>query len=160
MDVARKQQHVIYKNSHQLIFLLVLFSNLRIPTDFRFFIYCVAIREGGDKEWYFAERQYRKENDSLEISNLLIGMSCTKQSWLIDRFLTNLLDKNITKDEDVLSGLFTASLRPDSIFKTWNFVKENWEELYARYSQCYKILCILVQFLFKKVQYKFSRIIR
>ena len=62
-------------------------------------------------------------------------MSCTKQSWLVDRFLSNLLDSNVVNQtSDVISGLRPAAIRPDAILKTWIFVKANWNQMVSRYS--------------------------
>ena len=107
--------------------------NFRIPTGFRSFIYCTAIREGGDKEWNFAVNRYLKESGDTERTNLLTGLSCTKQSWLVDKFLNNLIDANMTRSIDVVSGLRQAAIRPDAILKTWIFVKANWNELFSRF---------------------------
>ena len=60
-------------------------------------------------------------------------MSCTQKTCLIERFLTNLLDENIYKGMYTLNGLQSLAIRPDSVFKTWNFMKENWNALYLRY---------------------------
>ena len=59
-------------------------------------------------------------------------MSCSSKTWLIDRFLNILLDKNICNEMFTLSGLQSAAIRPDSVFRTWNFVKEYWDTLYSR----------------------------
>ncbi len=112
---------------------------LRIPSGFRSFVYCTAIREGGEKEWNFASYRYSKETDATERNNLLNGMSCTRLTWLISRFLNDLIDKDKVRIQDTLTGLRAAAIRPDSILKTWNFVKENWNELFSRYKYLYNL---------------------
>jgi hypothetical protein len=60
-------------------------------------------------------------------------MSCTRIGYLISRFLNDQLDKNKVRVQDALTGLRSAAIRPDSSLKTWNFVKDNWNELFSRY---------------------------
>ena len=61
-------------------------------------------------------------------------MSCTRLSWLVDRFLDNLFDTNVIRTTDALSGFRSIAIRPDAIIKSWNFFKSNWNEVYRRYS--------------------------
>jgi hypothetical protein len=61
-------------------------------------------------------------------------MSCSKQSWLVDRFLSNLLDSSVvSQTNDAISGFRSAAIRSDAILKTWIFVKANWNEMVSRY---------------------------
>ena len=60
-------------------------------------------------------------------------MACTRQSWLIDKLLNNLLDSRIVKKSDSLSGFRSAAIRPESILKTWNFIKANWNDLFVKH---------------------------
>ena len=59
-------------------------------------------------------------------------MSCTRASWLIDRYLDNLLNNNTIRTTDALSGFRNIAIRPDSIIKSWNFFRANWDEVYRR----------------------------
>jgi hypothetical protein len=78
--------------------------------------------------------RYLKENGQTERQNLLNGMSCARSSWLIDRFLDNLLNTSIIRSTDALSGFRNIAIRPDSIIKAWNFFRANWVEIYRRLS--------------------------
>jgi hypothetical protein len=60
-------------------------------------------------------------------------MACTRQSWLIDKLLNDFLDPGIVKHSDALSGFRSAAIRADSILKTWNFFKSNWDKLFAKH---------------------------
>ncbi len=57
----------------------------RISPDFRKFVYCTAIRNGGIEEWEFALGFYEKNYGvwvSMEKDKLLYGMACTGQPWI------------------------------------------------------------------------------
>jgi hypothetical protein len=61
-------------------------------------------------------------------------MSCTRLTWLVDKFLENLLSQNIVNQtSDAVSGFRAAAIRPDAILKTWTFVKSNWNQMFSRY---------------------------
>ena len=53
-------------------------------------VYCMAIRHGGDEEWDFAYQQYHLTSSGSEKDNLLYGMSCSKQPWVMNRQVTHI----------------------------------------------------------------------
>ena len=59
-------------------------------------------------------------------------MSCTRIGFLISRFLNDQLDKNKVRVQDSLSGLRSAATKAEGNLVTWNFVKNNWDELFSR----------------------------
>ena len=64
----------------------------------------------------------------------LNGMSCTRVSWLVDKFLENLLNPNVVNQtNDAISGFRSAAIRSDAILKTWTFVKANWNRMVSRF---------------------------
>ncbi len=104
----------------------------RIPASYRSFVYCTAIRNGGDKEWEFASLQYDKEQSAGQRNELQNGMSCTKQPWLVTRFLNDQLNSSKVRLQDSAIGLRIIALRPYANMRTWTFVKDSWEKLFMR----------------------------
>ncbi len=103
-----------------------------IPKNFRSFVYCTAIKYGTTSEWNFALDQYKKEVDSNSKKELQNGMSCSKEPYLINKFLNNQLDQRITRKQDAATGIIYSLFNPYSNIITWNFVKNNWNELVKR----------------------------
>ena len=103
-----------------------------IPKNFRSFVYCTAIKYGTRSEWNFALDQYKKEVDSNSKKELQYGLSCSKEPWLINNFLNNQLDQRITRKQDAATGIIYSLFNPYSNIITWNFVKNNWNELVKR----------------------------
>ena len=103
-----------------------------IPKNFRSFVYCTAVKYGSRHEWNFALNQYKKEVDSNSRKELQYGMSCTKEPWLINNYLNNQLDQSITRKQDGATGIIYSLFNPYSNLITWNFVKNNWDELVKR----------------------------
>lgn len=104
----------------------------RIPGSYRSFIYCTAIRNGGDKEWEFASAQYDKEQQSSQRTNLQQGMSCTKQPWLISRYLNDQINSSKVRLQDSAAGISRMAASANGNLRTWIFVKENWNNLVSK----------------------------
>ena len=88
---------------------------------------------GSIKEWEFASDRYSKETDANQKNDLQAGMSCTTETWLLKRFLDDQLDESKVRKQDSLSGIRSAAVKAFGNPFAWNFVKENWQELYERY---------------------------
>ena len=105
----------------------------RIPGDFRSFVYCTAIRNGDDKEWEFASIQYDKTENPREKENLQYGMSCTKQTWLISRFLNDQINETKVRLQDSYKGISYIANKPQGNLITWVFIKDNWDRFLNKY---------------------------
>ena len=47
--------------------------------------YCQAIEKGDQTEWDFAWERYLESNVASEKRDLLGGLTCTKEIWLLNR---------------------------------------------------------------------------
>lgn len=108
-------------------------NNNQVPPNYRQIVYCTAIREGTEIEWNFVFDQYLNETDSNIKNTLQAAMSCSRLPWLISKYLSIQIDPSIIRIQDALSGLRAAATKPESNLKTWNYIKDNWEILFARY---------------------------
>lgn len=58
-----------------------------VPLDLRSVVYCTAIRHGGDKEWHFLWERYSNSNVGSEKSLILSALGCSREIWLLQRYL-------------------------------------------------------------------------
>lgn len=58
-----------------------------VPLDLRSVVYCTAIRHGGDKEWHFLWDRYSNSNVGSEKSLILSALGCSREIWLLQRYL-------------------------------------------------------------------------
>ncbi|XP_063912519.1 aminopeptidase N-like isoform X2 [Zophobas morio] len=58
-----------------------------ISKELRSVIYCTAIRHGGEKEWDFLWGQYKKSNVASEKNTIMNALGCTREMWLLRRYL-------------------------------------------------------------------------
>lgn len=104
-----------------------------IPGNYRYFVYCAAIRNGGNQEWEFASAQYDKEIQASQRRNIQRGMACTKQPWLISRYLNDQINSTKVRLQDATFGIQQIAMKSSSNLRTWMFVKDNWDHLISTY---------------------------
>lgn len=63
------------------------FSSFRVPVDLRRVIYCNAIKNGREREWNFLWQRYIKSNVASEKSMIIGALACSRQIWVLSRYL-------------------------------------------------------------------------
>ncbi|XP_055525327.1 aminopeptidase N-like [Wyeomyia smithii] len=58
-----------------------------VPLDLRSVVYCNAIRNGKETEWNFLWKRYLNSNVGSEKVMIIGSLSCTREVWLVERFL-------------------------------------------------------------------------
>lgn len=66
----------------------------RISPNLKGVVYCTAIRMGGQIEWDFAWQRYRATNVGSEKDLLLQALGCTRETWLLNRYLDWAITEN------------------------------------------------------------------
>ncbi|KAG9487919.1 hypothetical protein GDO78_007621 [Eleutherodactylus coqui] len=99
-----------------------------IPQSIRGSVYCYGIAEGGEKEWEFAWSYHNKSDSEghWEQSYLKQGLSCTKEPWLLYRYLKESMNTDSHNLLDVFSHMFKNDI---GRHVAWDFLKENWHQL-------------------------------
>ncbi|XP_012230834.1 aminopeptidase N [Linepithema humile] len=68
--------------------------NNPISPNLKGVVYCTAIRVGGQSEWDFAWQRYRATNVGSEKDLLLQALGCTREIWLLNRYLDWTITEN------------------------------------------------------------------
>lgn len=55
--------------------------------DLRRVIYCNAIKHGREREWNFLWQRYVKSNVASEKNMIISALSCSRQIWVLSRYL-------------------------------------------------------------------------
>ncbi|XP_063230245.1 aminopeptidase N-like isoform X2 [Bacillus rossius redtenbacheri] len=58
-----------------------------IPRDLRSIVYCTAVKYGSEMEWNFVWERYLNANVPSEKNTLLSTLGCTRETWILRRFL-------------------------------------------------------------------------
>ena len=59
-------------------------------------------------------------------------MACTKQPWLISRYLNDQINSTKVRLQDSAAGISRMALNPNGNLRTWTFIKDNWDVLVNR----------------------------
>lgn len=103
---------------------------IRIPPNERNVVYCTAIKYGTDDAWEFTWNRYINANVSSEKELLLEALSCSRETWILTRFLERTLTENSgIRKQDVVRVLVSVSNNAVGIPIIYNFLRNEWERL-------------------------------
>lgn len=89
------------------------FIHFRIPSDIRRVVYCTAIGSGNERDWQFLWKQYLKSNVASEKSTILVSLGCSRDIWVLQRYLEwSLQEKSGIRKQDSVS-VFHSVVRAD-----------------------------------------------
>ncbi|XP_016983809.1 aminopeptidase N-like [Drosophila rhopaloa] len=86
-------------------------ENNPVPVNFRTTVYCSAIRYGTDEDWEFLWTRYKKSNVDSEKQTILTTLGCSKEVWILQRYLEMAFDSKgaIRKQDSSLCFQAVAS---------------------------------------------------
>ncbi|XP_063590569.1 aminopeptidase N-like [Penaeus indicus] len=95
-------------------------------------VYCHAIAEGGEAEWDFAWDQYIATSVATEKKLLLNSMSCTKQAWILSRYLEMTMNPgNGIRLQDAIYVLRSMSNNDVGRSLIWDYLSLHWNNIYT-----------------------------
>ncbi|XP_072372595.1 aminopeptidase Q-like [Scyliorhinus torazame] len=100
-------------------------ANNTIPNYIRNVIYCEAIKAGTDKEWNFAWTLYLNHTSMEEDDDLLIAMSCSREPWILNRYLYYTLDDSMISPEHSFVVYRSVAQNLIGWPLVWNFIRAN-----------------------------------
>uniref|UniRef100_A0A669BWU9 Aminopeptidase n=1 Tax=Oreochromis niloticus TaxID=8128 RepID=A0A669BWU9_ORENI len=105
----------------------------RIHPNLRSAVYCNAIAAGGEKEWDFAWSQFKNANIAIESDKLRYALSCTKEPWLLNRYLEYTLDPNMIRKQDATATIVDIASNVVGQSLAWDFVRAQWSYIFNQY---------------------------
>ncbi|XP_039490659.1 aminopeptidase Ey-like [Drosophila santomea] len=109
-------------------------ENNPVPINLRSTVYCTAIREGSEEDWDFLWSRIEKSNVGSEKQTIIGSLGCSKEVWILQRFLERAFDPKgaIRKQDSLLS--FQAVVSGEQGFPlAKNYLMENVEFMVAYY---------------------------
>ncbi|XP_073706368.1 aminopeptidase N-like [Garra rufa] len=89
-------------------------------------IYCSAIASGDDEDWEFAWNEYQRATAPAEKDKLRYALSCTKEIWLLNRYLQYTLDPTKIRKTDIVSTINYIAKNVAGQPLAWDFVRGYW----------------------------------
>ncbi|XP_038556677.1 aminopeptidase Ey-like [Micropterus salmoides] len=108
-------------------------NNNIISPNLKSTVYCSAIAAGGIAEWDFAWSMYKNATIASEAEKLMHALSCTKQPWLLNRYLQYCLDPEKIRKQDATFTIVYIASNPIGQPLAWDFVRANWAHLFNDY---------------------------
>ncbi|XP_027019984.1 aminopeptidase N isoform X2 [Tachysurus fulvidraco] len=105
----------------------------RIHPNLRSTVYCNAVAAGGVEEWDFCWKMFKKATVAAEAVKLRSALSCTKQPWLLNRFLEYTLDPEKIRKQDATSTIGSIAYNVIGLPLAWDFIRARWEYLFKVY---------------------------
>ncbi|XP_071788055.1 aminopeptidase N-like [Asterias amurensis] len=130
-----------YGNSHYISKTTTMFKDYvndptlnKVHPNLRAAVYCSGIRYGGQSEWDFGWHVVQTTNDRHERSRWISALTCSRSTLLLK---SNLLTGGATtfsaKDTELI--LMGLAENPDGYEIAWDFIRNNWEEVYTMYKE-------------------------
>ncbi|XP_046980763.1 aminopeptidase N-like [Schistocerca americana] len=119
---------------------LLLFQNWRATPDpdtnnpisgnLKNVVYCTAIRTGGVEEWEFAWERYQSTNVGSERDILLGAMGCSREPWLLNRYL----EKAVTEGSGIRrqdSARVFSAVSSNTVGQplAYSFLRNHWNRI-------------------------------
>lgn len=102
----------------------------RISPNLKMVVYCTAIRFGGQVEWDFAWQRYLETNVGSEKDLLHHALGCTRETWLLSRYLDWTITNNSgIRKQDVSRVLNSIASNPVGQPLAFNFLRNKWARL-------------------------------
>lgn len=102
----------------------------RISSNLKEIVYCTAVRVGGQEHWDFAWQRYKNTNVGAEKDILMTALGCSRETWILSRYLEWALSENHGIRKQDSPGVFTA-VASNVVGQelAYRFMKNNWDRL-------------------------------
>jgi len=105
-----------------------------IEVDMKSTIYCQAVENGDETEWDFGWQQYENSNVATEKRDLLGALSCTKEVWLLNRFLNwSLTEGSGIRKADGRSVISRVAINNVGRDLAFDFIRDKWDRVVDYY---------------------------
>ncbi|XP_012723064.2 aminopeptidase N [Fundulus heteroclitus] len=104
-----------------------------IHANLRSTVYCNAIAAGGATEWNFAWEKFKNATIAIEADKLRAALACTKQPWLLNRYLEYTVDPDQIRKQDGTSTIIYIAQNVVGQSLAWDFVRARWNYIFTQY---------------------------
>uniref|UniRef100_A0A8C8HIX1 Aminopeptidase n=1 Tax=Oncorhynchus tshawytscha TaxID=74940 RepID=A0A8C8HIX1_ONCTS len=108
-------------------------ANNPIHPNLRTTVYCSAIAAGGAAEWEFGWDQFKAATIAIEADKLRSALACTKQPWLLNKYLEYTLDANKIRKQDATSTIVYIASNVVGQSLAWDFMRDRWNYIFTQY---------------------------
>ncbi|KAI1280558.1 Aminopeptidase N [Halotydeus destructor] len=113
-------------------------ANNTIYPNWRQFVYCTAIKHGTEQDWSFLWSVYTQTQDASERDKLMGALACSKQPWILRRYITWAFTENGYIRRQDGSTVFRAVAANDyGRDLAYSYLQENWNSIVKYYGKSF-----------------------
>ncbi|XP_076015794.1 thyrotropin-releasing hormone-degrading ectoenzyme-like [Genypterus blacodes] len=107
----------------------------RIPPNIRDFVYCTGVSLMDEDVWEFIWMKFHSSNAVSEKKILLEALTCSDNTFLLNRLLNLSLTSDLVPQQDVIDVIIHVGRNPQGRNLAWTYFREKWDVLNARYGE-------------------------
>ncbi|XP_058801112.1 endoplasmic reticulum aminopeptidase 2-like isoform X2 [Phymastichus coffea] len=101
----------------------------KIAPNIRDVVYAAGVKFGSQEEWNHCWETYRKTLFPSEKLVMLRALGASTDPWLLQRYLTQTLDRNLIRPQDVESVIASVAKNPEGKLLAWRHLKAHWSHI-------------------------------
>ncbi|KAG7218728.1 hypothetical protein INR49_019764, partial [Caranx melampygus] len=107
----------------------------RIPPNIRDIVYCTGVSLMDEDVWEFIWMKFHSSNAVSEKKILLEALTCSDNTFLLNRLLNLSLTSDLVPEQDVIDVIIHVGRNPQGRNLAWKYFREKWDILNARYGE-------------------------
>ncbi|XP_074482007.1 thyrotropin-releasing hormone-degrading ectoenzyme-like [Sebastes fasciatus] len=107
----------------------------RIPPNIRDIVYCTGVSLMDEDVWEFIWMKFHSTNAVSEKKILLEALTCSDNTFLLNRLLNLSLTSDLVPEQDVIDVIIHVGRNPQGRNLAWKYFREKWDILNARYGE-------------------------
>uniref|UniRef100_A0A3Q3AEZ6 Thyrotropin releasing hormone degrading enzyme n=1 Tax=Kryptolebias marmoratus TaxID=37003 RepID=A0A3Q3AEZ6_KRYMA len=107
----------------------------RIPPNIRDIVYCTGVSLMDEDVWEFIWMKFHSTSAVSEKKILLEALTCSDNSFLLNRLLNLSLTSDLVPEQDVIDVIIHVGRNPQGRNLAWKYFREKWDVLNARYGE-------------------------
>ncbi|XP_048865236.1 thyrotropin-releasing hormone-degrading ectoenzyme-like [Brienomyrus brachyistius] len=107
----------------------------RIPPNVRDIVYCTGVSLMDEDVWEFIWMKFHSTTAISEKKVLLEALTCSDNTFLLNRLLNLSLSTDLVPDQDVIDIIIHVGRNPHGRPLAWRYFREKWDILNARYGE-------------------------
>ncbi|XP_030371519.1 aminopeptidase N-like [Scaptodrosophila lebanonensis] len=105
-----------------------------VPINLRNTVYCTSVRNGNEDDWQFLWTRYKKSNVAAEKRSILTSLGCSREVWLLQRFLELAYDPtDAIRKQDSMWAFQAVASNEIGFHLAKNYFMANVDSLYKFY---------------------------
>ncbi|XP_041114143.1 thyrotropin-releasing hormone-degrading ectoenzyme-like [Polyodon spathula] len=107
----------------------------RIPPNVRDIVYCTGVSLMDEDVWEFIWMKFHSSTAISEKKVLLEALTCSDNTFLLNRLLNLSLSSDLVPDQDVIDVIIHVGRNPHGRHLAWKNFREKWDILNTRYGE-------------------------